>query len=55
MIRHFRRSGSCPSLLWQAAEGRYVCGILWRARARPVVRRLLARWIAAGIGCDSRD
>jgi MinD superfamily P-loop ATPase len=44
-----RRTGACRALRWDGA--RYRCGVLsaaagWRAS-------LLARWIAAGRGCDS--
>jgi hypothetical protein len=44
-----RRRGPCAALRWDGT--RYRCGMLadatgWRAR-------LLARWIAAGRGCDS--
>ncbi len=44
-----RRHGSCRALRWDEAARRYRCGLLagpaWRAR-------LVARWIAAGAGCD---
>ena len=45
-----RLRGPCEALRWE--DGRYRCGALTRAR-HPLVRRLLARWIAAGIGCDA--
>ena len=58
----FRRlRGACPALTWEEGGGRYVCGVLhepsrfvlwlpagWAKRLQP----LLARWIAAGAGCD---
>jgi hypothetical protein len=59
MIRYMTTRGPCPALLWReddghlSAGGRYVCGLLARAQNRPLLKRLLARWIAAGIGCDS--
>jgi len=60
-----RRRGACVALRWVATERRYRCGVLhdpgallswgdgrigrWlTARAQP----WLARWIAAGSGCD---
>ncbi len=56
------RTGACPALQWQEADRRYVCGMAiapasclrwlpqrWSAFAG----RRCARWIAAGLGCDS--
>jgi hypothetical protein len=49
-------------LQWRAAESRYVCGMVtlpasylrWLPpRWNAVAGRRFARWIAAGIGCDS--
>lgn len=64
-----RLQGACVALQWSAPERRYVCGMLtaplqavgWRGKADGLfatrlagwLRRLSARWIAAGIGCDS--
>ncbi len=64
-----RRSGACKALQWSAPDSRYVCGMLsaplqvlgWRGSATgrvskqlaSLLTRLSARWIAAGIGCDS--
>jgi hypothetical protein len=45
-----RLRGACSALHWQ--NSRYHCGVLLKAR-HPLTRWLLARWIAAGIGCDS--
>lgn len=51
-----RRRGPCPALSW--AEGRYSCGVLTDPRRtlpflpRSWGARLVARWIAAGQGCD---
>ncbi|CAA7622488.1 conserved hypothetical protein [Candidatus Terasakiella magnetica] len=60
----FRRlRGSCPALTWEEAAGRYWCGLAvdpsrylrWLPSGFAVlVGRLVRRWIAAGIGCDSR-
>ena len=59
-LRFLQRHGPCPALEWSAAESRYLCGLLVRParylplppRGEPLARRLLARWIAAGQGCD---
>ena len=57
-----KRSGACDALRWDAAQRLYRCGALsdtegvlgWRWRwAAPLLRRLAARWIAAGVGCDA--
>ncbi|KIM00629.1 Ferredoxin [Paramagnetospirillum magnetotacticum MS-1] len=53
-----RRQGPCPALVWQ--DGRYVCGVLDRPKdfiallPTAWAARLVARWIAAGKGCDCR-
>lgn len=55
-----RRHGACVALRWSATERRYHCGMLAAGPgsgriaalfARPW-RRLIARWISAGSGCD---
>lgn len=56
------RHGTCPALSWRDNDRRYVCGMIkqpatflrwlpprWEAAAS----RRFARWVAAGIGCDS--
>lgn len=54
-----RRLGTCVALEWDAPQRRYVCGVLARPKAHvpfwPAAwtRRLAARWIAAGRGCDA--
>jgi Fe-S-cluster-containing hydrogenase component 2 len=57
-----RRRGPCPALEWLGGEARYRCRLLtapaaqlrWLpARLEVPTRRLFARWIAAGSGCDS--
>ena len=59
-LRFLRRHGPCPALEWQG--NLYRCGLLARprhylpwlpSRWDASARRLLARWIAAGRGCDS--
>lgn len=45
-----RRRGPCAALRWDGQ--RYRCGALER-HAHPLWRRLLGRWIAAGVGCDA--
>ncbi|MDH3210563.1 MAG: hypothetical protein OEM00_01980 [Burkholderiaceae bacterium] len=56
-----RRHGACTALVWQQAEGRYLCGILATPRrytglvwpwAQKVAARLTRRMISAGRGCD---
>jgi hypothetical protein len=49
-----RRSGRCTALEWSDEDRRYRCGILLKAAqgGRPA-RRLVTRWIGAGIGCDA--
>jgi hypothetical protein len=56
------RSGACPALEWREAERRYFCGMVtaparflrWLPqRCGAFCGRRFARWIAAGIGCDS--
>lgn len=59
-LRFLQKSGPCPALEWSGDKSRYHCGLLLRPNhylplpefATPLTRRLLARWIAAGIGCD---
>ncbi|MBS1143689.1 MAG: hypothetical protein H6R14_1095 [Proteobacteria bacterium] len=60
-LRFLQAKGPCPALHWSAAEQRYRCGLLASPRAyfgwlpgfvEPLVQRLVARWIAAGQGCD---
>jgi hypothetical protein len=60
-LRFLQKAGPCPALVWSAAAGCYRCGLLespehylgWLPpAAAPLARRLLARWIAAGQGCD---
>ena len=60
-LRFLRAAGPCPALAWSAEQSRYLCGLLhspgryfsWLPkRAENLARRLLSRWIAAGIGCD---
>jgi hypothetical protein len=61
-----RRHGACAALRWDNGQGRYRCGLLWPPRDRAAARRwgwlgvgrawlqiLVARWIAAGRGCDA--
>lgn len=59
-LRFLQQSGPCPALEWSDDKSRYHCGLLTRPShylplpdfATPLARRLLTRWIAAGIGCD---
>lgn len=67
MVLSRKRTGACVALIWaddgaDAGQGAYRCGALaapeqvlaprWRWLA-PVLRRLAARWISAGSGCDA--
>jgi hypothetical protein len=49
MVIHRRRRGPCPELIQDGML--YRCGLLLRAPR--MLRPLVARWIAAGKGCDS--
>ena len=60
-LRFLQVAGPCPALLWSAPEACYRCGLLrepgrffpWLPSfAIPLLRRAMARWIAAGEGCD---
>lgn len=49
-----RRHGRCTALEWDEHARRYHCGLLLRAQASgPAAQRLVARWSAAGQGCDA--
>jgi len=60
MLLSRRRRGACVALRWSEAAARYECGALnrpgevlgWPGRL-PFMRRWVARWIAAGQGCDA--
>ena len=60
-LLYLRRKGPCPALAWKAEENRYRCGLLvdpaahlrWLPRClNETARRIVARGIAAGSGCD---
>lgn len=60
-LRFLQARGPCPALTWSDADGCYRCGLLTAhathvrylpAAVTPLARRLFARWIAAGQGCD---
>lgn len=62
MLLSRRRSGACVALVWADAPGLYRCGLLHQPQqhlapglrwAAPWLRRLAARWISAGSGCDA--
>lgn len=60
MLLSRRRHGACTALRWSDVDARYTCGALsapadvlgWAGRW-PWARRWVARWIAAGQGCDA--
>lgn len=62
MVASRRTRGRCAALQWHADPGRYSCGLLaggtQSPRTRDWLRRLAqpltARWIGAGMGCDSQ-
>jgi hypothetical protein len=49
MLLSLRRTGACRALRWDEAAARYRCGLM----AQRALRLIVARWIAAGRGCDS--
>lgn len=60
-LRFWQGHGPCPALTWSTREKRYFCGLLSKPEyylaglpslVRPLTLPLLARWIAAGKGCD---
>jgi hypothetical protein len=63
MVVSRRRRGACVALRWDAAQSRYLCGMVsapqdvlglrWRWLS-PWIARAALRWIAAGVGCDAR-
>lgn len=50
MVLSLRVRGACRWLRWDTAAARYACGALAGGRLR---RWWVARWIAAGRGCDA--
>ena len=48
-VLSLRRRGACRVLQWDETAARYRCGLMGHSLLRPLV----ARWIAAGQGCDS--
>lgn len=59
MLLSRRRRGACAALRWSPREGRYLCGALAEPALwlpwlpAPWARRLVRRWIAAGVACDA--
>ena len=60
-LRFLQAGGPCPALEWHAPEQRYRCGLLSAPEryisclpisGRGWAKRLFARWISAGSGCD---
>lgn len=59
-LRFLQGHGPCPALTWQADEARYRCGLLLQPThylgglplPEGLLKKLFARWIAAGRGCD---
>ncbi|MEP7298085.1 MAG: hypothetical protein ABI702_18010 [Burkholderiales bacterium] len=50
-----KRTGTCVALRWDAPLARYRCGLITGGTGRVSMwwRRLMRRYIAAGLGCDS--
>jgi hypothetical protein len=56
MLLSLRARGRCRMLRFDPATARYRCGLMPAADAawpQRVWRALVARWIGAGLGCDS--
>jgi hypothetical protein len=59
-LRFWQAAGPCPALQWSDIERRYHCGLLLHpglylpvpAALETFTARCMARWIAAGTGCD---
>jgi hypothetical protein len=56
--------GRCSALRWSDEERRYLCGAISAPRSTlpwglkwlaPQLSRLARRWIASGIGCDTKS
>ncbi len=58
-IRFLQRKGKCPALIWLPSQKNYQCGLLQNKSFWPLglhrifTPRVVARWIAAGKGCDA--
>ncbi len=53
-VASLRHRGRCEALEWDDEATRYRCGLLVKAAtAGRGAQRLVARWIAAGQGCDA--
>ena len=61
MLVSRRRHGACTAVLWDAAQSRYLCGMVVQPGQylplslrwlTPLWQRWSRRFIAAGIGCD---
>lgn len=64
MLLSGRRMGQCKALRWSDGERRYLCGAIsephsalpWGLKwLAPRLSRVARRWIASGIGCDTRS
>jgi len=59
MLLSLRGRGRCRLLRFDAERSRYRCGLMARVDAPPtawhrrLTQPLVARWIGAGLGCDS--
>ena len=53
MVLSRRRRGPCKALVWSRDGHRYACGAMPGRPAWQWLRPAVARWIGAGLGCDS--
>jgi hypothetical protein len=63
-VLSLKRMGRCSALRWSDEERRYLCGAISAPRSTlpwglkwlaPQLSRLARRWIASGIGCDTKS
>lgn len=63
-VLSLKRMGRCKALRWSDDQRRYLCGAISDPRSTlppglkwlaPRLSRLARRWIASGIGCDTKS
>jgi hypothetical protein len=64
MVLSLKRMGRCSALRWNDEERRYLCGAISEPRSTlprglmwlaPALARMARRWVASGIGCDTKS
>ena len=64
MVLSLKRMGRCSALRWSDAERRYLCGAISDASSTlpwglkwlaPRLSQVARRWVASGIGCDTKS